>query len=731
MFAPHFFRLRIVSFSIILFSLNVFGQGALKKVTVVDDNKFTSAGQIALTITNFGTIGTANAFFPTQPSCEYPYGSGIEHIYQGGLWVGAQVKTQDSTSQRNGQYYVSTATSDRATSSSNSSLINGFEFNAEANDSIVEYSTLTANRPTNSQFKPGAISHQDFVCDYNDFHTRDPISQDSIADHTPLNIQVHQESYVWNFPFINYMVILSYTIKNASKDTLDSVYVGLWDNAIVRNTRLVPPGSPSYFNYTGQGFDSTQRLAYSFDYNGVPGGSPANSYIGLKLLGSTPFPSGVDSIGNLLRHTYYNAWLYKTNNPNFGSLVSPGADFDENYLNSRYSRMTQSGNPADIASLRTTPQDVSYLLSTGPWSRLLPDSSINVVFVVSCAKKNGNAPAGNDLPSQRANLYSGLAWAQRIYNGEDVNGNDILDPGEDIATRDSLGLRYLPDNKITRYLLPTPPRQPIVRADIQSQHVTLYWDKITAEESIDPITGVKDFEGYRIYRSNNGADFLTPESFTINIPLVAQFDLIDSTGFNTGFDKVLLPSPKMFPKDTVKYWYRFPPSGVQSTELNGWQYLYGVSAFSKGDSANNIPSLESALSIARVIPGTPPTSSPSATIGVYPNPYYVNAYWDGSSERQRKVYFYNLPARCKITIFTLAGDIIQVIDHDASTYNGSDIQWFSQFDVPGVAPQFTGGEHAWDLITRYDQAIATGLYLFTVEDPATGIVKRGKFLVIK
>ncbi len=79
----------------------------------------------------------------------------------------------------------------------------------------------------------------------------------------------------------------------------------------------------------------------------------------------------------------------------------------------------------------------------------------------------------------------------------------------------------------------------------------------------------------------------------------------------------------------------------------------------------------------------------------------------------------------------MAGDVIQIIDHDASTYNGSDIQWFSQFDVPGVPAQFTGGEHAWDLITRYDQAIATGLYLFTVEDPSTGTIKRGKFLVIK
>jgi len=42
-----------------------------------------------------------------------------------------------------------------------------------------------------------------------------------------------------------------------------------------------------------------------------------------------------------------------------------------------------------------------------------------------------------------------------------------------------------------------------------------------------------------------------------------------------------------------------------------------------------------------------------------------------------------------------------------------------------------GGEHPWDLITESDQAIATGLYLFSVLDNNTGDVKSGKFLIIK
>ena len=43
----------------------------------------------------------------------------------------------------------------------------------------------------------------------------------------------------------------------------------------------------------------------------------------------------------------------------------------------------------------------------------------------------------------------------------------------------------------------------------------------------------------------------------------------------------------------------------------------------------------------------------------------------------------------------------------------------------------TGGEDTWDLLTDNDQAIATGLYLYTVKDSNTGDIKRGKFLIIK
>jgi hypothetical protein len=728
-------------FLIVALSPSYSQQTEYGKITDDLETKYTSVGNIGLTITNFGTIGTRNSQWPRQPSCEYPRGSRIEHIYQGGLWIGALIRTADPLDPRNNLLGVSTGTTDRASSNRRSG--EGYEFTTEIGDSVIELSSLTDDRPAASQYSPKAVSHQDFIADYTDRYTRVPQTGDTILNHIPLNVNVHQESYAWNFPFADFFVIMRYVIKNASPvDTLDSVYVGYWNNAVVRPTNLVRPGTPGYFEHGAHGYDTTMRLVYSFDFDGIPGGPPADSYVGLKLLGTTPFPGGIDSLGDLKRSVYFNAWRFRSSSGE-QAYFSPTDDENTDRYLSRYGRLTQSIPQDRIDALRRPPPagiapvNATYLLSTGPFSRINPLDSIEVVFAVVCGKKFGSGPASNDSPLQRKTLYNNANWAQQAYNGEDVNGNNDLDPGEDIARRDSVsptevGLRYEPDGKITRYLLPTPPRRPKVRAEVLNSTVVIYWDKSTSETSVDPITGTQDFEGYRIYRSIPGKDFQSHDDFLINIALAAEFDRSDDAiGYNTGFGRILMSGPKVFDGDTVQYWYRFPPADEQVTHLNGWQYVYGVSAYDQGDSSNGVLSLESAKVLRRVLPGTVATSDASTKIGVYPNPYYTNAYWDGARERLRKIYFYNLPARCEIRIFTLAGDVVEVIDHDAATYDASDIDWFSEFGDRGTTAELAGGEHAWDLITKNDQAIATGLYLFTVEDKATGTVKRGKFLIVK
>lgn len=681
---------------------------SLARLTADTDRNYTSVGNIALTVSNFGVIGTRNAYWPSQPSCEYPRGSRIEHLYQGGLWVGA-------VSRSSGQQHVSTGATDRASSSR---IGQGYEFTSEISSNIVQRSSLSESQ----SFSESAVSHQDFVSFYSDLNRRNPTTGDTIPDHVPLGLRIRQESYAWNFPFADFFVILNYTLYNVGVDTLDSVYVGLWNNAVVRNTNNVRPGTPGYFEHGGNGYLDTLRMMYTFDYDGIPTPPPANSYIGIKLLGATPFPHGVDSLGNLRQHTYYNAWRFRSSSGD-QDYFSPDDDAENiGGARSRYDRLAMSLAQAKIDPLRTHADNMTTLLSTGPFSSLAPGDTLNVVFGVVCARKFGTDPAFLDTRVQKNTLFSNGGFCQQAYDGEDVNGNNRLDLGEDING----------NGKLDHYRLPQPPRPPKVRAEVGSQTVTIYWDKSTSELSLDPITRQYDFEGYRVYRSNAGADFRNPEDFLLNLSLVGEFDRTDdNVGYNTGFGVIALTEPKYFPGDTVAYWYRFPPAISSVPHLNGWQYIYGVAAFDRGDSASGITSLQSKVELVRVVPGTPAAEPGKGKVGVYPNPYYVSAVWDGSGERNRKIYFYNLPRHSEIRIYTLAGDIVAELQHDGTTYDGTDIEWFRRFGNVQVSPQFAGGEHAWDLITRHDQAIATGLYLFSVRDLESGDTSTGKFLVIK
>ncbi len=682
------------------------GDKKLNKKLDDDNSKYTNVGSIGLTVTNFGMYGNGFALWPQQPSCEYPLGSGIEHIFDGGLWIGGFISNDSLGKGRVGPF-VSTGSVD---ASSVSTRGGGFEFTNAPGSKIIERSSLLDSR----YYDPSAVSHQDFVMDYVDTNL---VLQNGevIQDHNPLGVAVHQECYAWNYPFADFFVIMNYTIKNVTNKYIDSVYVGLWTDAVVRNTKITSPrtGAP-FFTHGGDGYSDSMKIAYEFDADGDPGYT--NSYVGIQFLGSTPTLDSAFVVGeDTLTSVNFVSWQYKnTSDPNF---FSPTNDIDRYRKMQGYFGGTNRYNKGvDPASLKT-PSNRSVLITKGDFKRIAPGDSINVVYAIVCAKKYGSDPSTLDSPEQKLNLYSNAEWALRAYYGEDRNRNGKLDPGEDL---DGNGV-------ITRYILPAPPQVPVVKVVPENQKVSIYWNK-RSENSVDPISGKRDFEGYKIYRTEAGYDLNLAQDNRSSLVLLAQFDSAgNSIGYNTGFSKVELKDPVTFPDDTTKYYYRFDIDNL----LNGWQYLFAVTAFDKGDPANNLESLESSplASLNRVLPGTLPNNDDKAEVGVYPNPYYGNAIWDGSTERLRKIYFYNLPSDCEITIYTLSGDIVKNIEHHQNS-NGSSLKWFQTYASDGKQVM-TGGEDAWDLLTNNDQAIATGLYLFTVKDIKTGNIKRGKFLIIK
>ncbi len=655
------------------------------------NNKYTNVGNIALTVTNYGTLG--KGFCGTQPSCMYPINSGIENLYLGGIWVGGV---------KNGNVLVSTGAIDVSTAGRNE----GFEFSSPPGGNILERSSLQ----TSPNYRPEAISHQDFVTEFID--TNVVINGTLVQNHTPLGLKVMLQTYCYNLNFANNWVIFNYKIVNigyrGDNGPIDSLYLGVWSDFVVRNTNVTPGcgAGTSFFNKGANGFIDSLSMEYAYDYSGDPGFT--DNYAALKILGANPRPSGE----KVKSRAHYTIWQFK--NSNDPVYFWPTQDNDPIVKGGRFQKMEgyASINPVTfidsnrINQLRQSPGNRTTLLSYGPFrntdnskfSLRYNQDTLNIVYAVICAKKNGTDPATMDTEFQKLNLYTSAGWAQRAYD----NG----------------------------YKLPAPPDNPITHYVVEDKKVTLYW-AANAERSVDPISNLRDFEGYRIYRTNPGFDLNLSSDLTQDLKLIAEFDSAHNAySNNTGFGFIKLATPIMFEGDTNQYWYKFE----FPNQLNGFQYIYSVTSFDKGDPSQQLGSLESAVlsNSRRIFVGSPANNNPDAEVGVYPNPYYGSAIWDGTGAKKetlRKLYFFNLPSKCEISIWTIAGDLVDKISHDAATYNGSDISWFRTYTDGNQ--KLSGGEHAWDMISRNDQAIATGLYIFTVNDLSTGKIKKGKFLIVK
>lgn len=665
--------------------------------------KTTGIGNIGMTLSNFGTIGQPNIRNNPSgnPSLEYPINSGIEHLFEGGIWIGGMV---------NGQVQVSTATIDAP----NGYFTGGSGFEFTALEGITERSTITS-----SQYYSGsAVSHQDFTTSFTDSNIVVPGTSIPISDHKfPFKAVIDFESYAWNFSFADFFVILNYKITNNSHDIWDSVYLGLWTDLVVRNVNVTQDAGTAFFNKGGGGYLDTFKALYVYEAASTADDYDyTQSYAALQFLGifwknlffHPSNAAAITAAGYAVPSVNANFWNFKTfDGSQFGA---PSDDLQ------RYNKMRKGldfSPSGSVPALLAVPGNKTQLLSVGPIPKILPGETTSFVVALVCAKQK--VPAVDDDQS-RTQLYEHLNWSKRTFLGEDINENGKLDPGEDLNK----------NSVLDRYILPEPPLKPKTKMISSENKVDIYWDK-TSENSVDPISKKKDFEGFRLYMSRPGDD-LSLNMFN-DAKLVATWDSSgNDIGFNNGFSSILLPQPVKFEGDSTEYCFHYSIDGL----LNGWQYLFILTAYDKGDKSLNIESLESSFrdNAFSVFIGSQPDSHEQYKVGVYPNPYSVSSAWDGAGSKLRKIYFYNLPEKCEIRIYTLSGSIIKTLYHDATDYEGDDIQWFSNY-TGSEKTVFPGGEHAWDLLSESKQSVAMGLYMFSVRDLKTGRTEIGKFAVIK
>ena len=238
----------------------ILGAGFLHGQNFVE--KLTNASNVRMTVTNVGTFGNAFRGYKDgtgNPSGEYPAGSGTEHLFESGIWIGGI--------DGSGTVRVSTSAYDAPQGYAPGR--GGFEFTNSVGG-MQEISSLRDN----PNFRPEAVSHQDFKSTFTDANLLVPGTSIPISGHTtPMGLEVTMETYNWNYRFSDFFVIANLTIKNVGLETYDDLHIALWANTVVRNINATPAGSGGavFYSQGGNGYLDSLHMAYCYDATGDVG----------------------------------------------------------------------------------------------------------------------------------------------------------------------------------------------------------------------------------------------------------------------------------------------------------------------------------------------------------------------------------------------------------------------------------------------------------------------------
>lgn len=355
-----------------------------------------------------------------------------------------------------------------------------------------------------------------------------------------------------------------------------------------------------------------------------------------------------------------------------------------------------------------------------------------------------------------------LHWWTGVIMGPDLNG---LRTNSDALYADFLGPDGLPGT-FDDWVVVAPPTSPRLVAVRGDNLVTIRWNPRykpgkNTETDPDPRSGVRDFDGYIVWRSDVGFDSGWE-------PILWVDKLSEKGSENPDADKrffawgwrvksypekdkrlneriptgdqpnepKLLDAPAVafekiggsFPTDTrlggsvrlrkQSGYYEFvdgvDASGVVTGDLaNGTRYYYAVVGYDFGNFANPGGDRPTAggrnVNALQVIP-LPLARNLMDDIRVVPNPYKGSADWEewtGSGVRLGKIYFMNLPSQCTVRIYTIAGDLVRTLEHNDVTF--------------GAMP--------WDLTGEAGVQVASGIYVYHVDAPDYG-EKIGKFAIL-
>ncbi|MCP5064044.1 MAG: hypothetical protein GY936_16505 [Ignavibacteriae bacterium] len=356
-----------------------------------------------------------------------------------------------------------------------------------------------------------------------------------------IGIEIEMMAYCYGRPYADKFQFYEFFIHNKSGKRLDSCYVGYYgdpdcsdygeETFICPDPTFSDPNIPDIL--IQRDFDGDLNAATQ--PNNV--GKVEDETFGMAIL-ETP-----KNIGVTTYHYFQDTgpvddkvlWPIISNNPTDADITK----FAGSYFHGT------NQNYDDNATL-TVKQDLVFIIASGPFS-MEPDEMVKSTIVV--------AVGDND-----ADFYAQIDQAMGMFE---------------------LG-----------FVGPAAPPAPTLQVTETNNdgQITLYWDNVS-ETTPDPFTGDIDFEGYRIYRSEDngqtwGQEIRDGKGSLIGYVPVAQFDLENGV---KGFDP---RNPVSDLGDDTGLQHSFVDKSVK----NGIYYSYTIVAYDKGDSL--IYSLESSRGTA-------------------------------------------------------------------------------------------------------------------------------------
>lgn len=342
-------------------------------------------------------------------------------------------------------------------------------------------------------------SDQDSYVAYNDSNNTKSI----------LGIEVIQTGYTYGVKFAENIIFFKYQIVNKGFNDLSGLYFALYNDIDVGN---ISGGDPEYGD-DFIGYDKEENFLYFHDdgiSNEWPGGK--TGHFGIAFL-ETPTVNGTPmGVTDMHYNLYYDD--QDIDSVQYGIMSSSSSlynsDFGDRYFHIGNNQDRHFDDPATIPQ---SGLDLVATMSSGPYNLNAGDTLTFVTAIL----------AGSNLTD--------------IYKSLD-------------ASKTVVGFNF----EISK-----PPSTPTLTSVPGDGAVTLYWDD-AAENSMDNFSGEYDFEGYRLYRSQDKGVTWTQ---------LLDYDIINFIGFDTG----------------LQYSY------VDNSVTNGFEYWYSMTAYDRGDST--IASLES------------------------------------------------------------------------------------------------------------------------------------------